>query len=90
MEERLIEEVRKYVHLYNSSSAHYKDSQMAANSWKEISQNISVDVADSTKRWKNVRNKYIRLRKRLATWSGDPGGEKVVPVSNCHRNAQPR
>ncbi len=42
VEERLIEEVRKYEHLYDSSSPQYQDCQMAANLWQEISTNISV------------------------------------------------
>ncbi|KAG5847357.1 hypothetical protein ANANG_G00125190 [Anguilla anguilla] len=29
------------------------------------------------KKWKNLRDKYVRLRKALARRSGDPGGEKV-------------
>ncbi|CAM4310221.1 unnamed protein product [Leuciscus chuanchicus] len=77
VEERLIEEVRKYDHLYNSSSAHYKDCQMANNSWKEIAQNVGLDVTDCMKRWKNLRDKFVRLRKKLAPRSGDPGGKKV-------------
>ncbi|CAM4596822.1 unnamed protein product [Leuciscus chuanchicus] len=75
--ERLVEEVWKYSHLYDSSSAEYKDCQMAANSWREISSNVGLDVADCMKRWKNCRDKYVRLRKKLATRSGDPGGKKV-------------
>ncbi|KAJ8014484.1 hypothetical protein DPEC_G00040710 [Dallia pectoralis] len=77
VEERLIEEVRKYDHLYDSSSAHYKDCQMANNSWKEIAQSIGLDVTDCIKRWNNLRDKFVRLRKKLAPRSGDPGGKKV-------------
>ncbi|KTG41953.1 hypothetical protein cypCar_00043415 [Cyprinus carpio] len=75
--ERLIEEVRKYSHLYDSSSGDYKDCQMAANSWREISSNVDLDVAECMKRWKNSRDKYVRLRKKLTTRSGDPGGKKI-------------
>ncbi|KAM9836054.1 uncharacterized protein ACBR49_019734 [Aulostomus maculatus] len=76
-EERVIEEVRKYDHLYNSSSKHYKDCQMANNSWREISQSTGLEVAECMKKWKNLRDKYVRLRKRMATRSGDPAGQKV-------------
>ncbi|CAB1418199.1 unnamed protein product [Pleuronectes platessa] len=38
-EELLSEEVRKYEHLYNPSMSEYKDTEMASNSWKEISAN---------------------------------------------------
>ncbi|KAJ7986682.1 hypothetical protein DPEC_G00342430 [Dallia pectoralis] len=74
VEERLIEEVRKYDHLYNSSSAHYKDCQMANNSWKEIAQSVGLDVTDCIKRWKY---KFDSLRKKVAPRNGDPGGKKV-------------
>ncbi len=45
VEERLIKEVRKYVHLYDSSSPNYKNCQTAANLWREISTNIGVGGA---------------------------------------------
>ncbi|XP_072095034.1 uncharacterized protein [Mobula birostris] len=77
IEERLMEEVRKYVHLYDSSSPDYKDCQMASNSWKEISTNIGLDVMECTKKWKNLRDKYVHEQKRLAKRSRDPGGKKV-------------
>nr|XP_033485995.1 glycoprotein gp100-like [Epinephelus lanceolatus] len=50
---------------------------MAQNYWRQISGNIGLDMADCLKRWKNLRDKYVRLRKKLASRSGDPGGKKV-------------
>ncbi|CAB1417880.1 unnamed protein product [Pleuronectes platessa] len=41
-EELLSEEVRKYEHLYNPSMSEYKDTEMASNSWKEISANVGL------------------------------------------------
>ncbi|CAK6980959.1 hypothetical protein EYF80_034348 [Scomber scombrus] len=76
VEERLIEEVRKYDHLYNFSSKNYKDCQMASNSWRDISRNTGVEVAECMERWKNLRDEYARLRMKLATRSCDPGGQK--------------
>ncbi|XP_072125854.1 uncharacterized protein [Mobula birostris] len=85
IEERLIEEVRKYVHLYDFSSPDYKDCQMASNSWKEISKNMGLDVTECTKKWKNFRDKYVRAWKTLSKRSGEPGGKKLlafyVPLS---------
>ena len=40
IEELLAEEVRKYEHLYNPLLKEYKDTQMAINSWREISLNV--------------------------------------------------
>ncbi|XP_055076355.2 uncharacterized protein [Misgurnus anguillicaudatus] len=78
VEERLAEEVRKYVHLYDTTSSHYKDAQMASNSWREIVENMGLEKTECLKRWKNMRDKFVRLRKKLGSArSGDPGGKKV-------------
>ncbi|KAM3611094.1 uncharacterized protein V6R79_013322 [Siganus canaliculatus] len=82
VEERIVEEVKKHEHLYNPSSQHYKDCQMANNSWKEISSNAGLDVAECMKKWKNLRDKYVRLRKKLSTRSGDPGSPKMPAFYN--------
>ncbi|KAJ0065341.1 hypothetical protein NL108_007073 [Boleophthalmus pectinirostris] len=77
LEVRLIEEVRKYDHLYNSSSKSYKDSQMSNHSWREIGLNLGVDSVECMKRWKNLRDKFVRYRRKIGSGSGDPGGKKV-------------
>lgn len=45
----MIEEVRKYEPLHDSLSRQYKDCQMDANLWNEISTNINLDIAKFTK-----------------------------------------
>ncbi|CAB1414711.1 unnamed protein product [Pleuronectes platessa] len=47
IEERLAEEARKYDHLYNLSLTDYKDTQMACNSWKDISANVGLQVDEA-------------------------------------------
>ncbi|CAB1415096.1 unnamed protein product [Pleuronectes platessa] len=47
IEERLAEEVRKYDHLYNWSLTEYKNTQMACNSWKDISANVGLQVDEA-------------------------------------------
>ncbi|CAB1421117.1 unnamed protein product, partial [Pleuronectes platessa] len=47
MKERLAEEVRKNDHLYNPSLTEYKDTQMACNSWKDISANVGLQFNES-------------------------------------------
>lgn len=69
-ERLLMEEVRKHEHLYDCFSPHYKDFEMAAKSWNEISLNMGEHVSECTKRWKNLRDKYVRVRKRLT--ASDP------------------
>lgn len=77
IEERLTEEVRKHVHLYDALSPHYKDSQMASVSWKEISKSIGIDVAECTKRWKTLRDKFVRHHKKMEAKSGKPGAKRL-------------
>ncbi|CAB1441865.1 unnamed protein product [Pleuronectes platessa] len=65
-EELLSEEVRKYEHLYNPSMSEYKDTEMASNSWKEISANVGLPVEECTKPWRRIRDKYVRQRKMMS------------------------
>nr|XP_054591750.1 transcription factor Adf-1-like [Nothobranchius furzeri] len=77
-EERLLaEEVRKYEHLYNPSLKNYKDAQVIYNSWKEIARILEVDVEKCMKKWRSMRDKFVRMKKNLRGTSGDPGGKKV-------------
>ncbi|TNN55466.1 hypothetical protein EYF80_034348 [Liparis tanakae] len=76
-EERLIEEVKKYHNLYSYSARDYKDCKITLNSWREISQTTGLEVAECAKRWKNLRDKYVRLRKRLDRKGGDPSSHRV-------------
>ena len=46
LEERLAEEVRKHVNLYEVSARNYKDHQMSINSWEQISQNLGLSVEE--------------------------------------------
>uniref|UniRef100_A0AAV2LDL5 MADF domain-containing protein n=1 Tax=Knipowitschia caucasica TaxID=637954 RepID=A0AAV2LDL5_KNICA len=79
VEERLCEEVRRYVHIYDANSRDYKDAQMTGNSWREISQTLGMDVAECQRRWKLVRDKFVRLKKKMVGRSGDAGDGQKVP-----------
>ncbi|CAB1435172.1 unnamed protein product [Pleuronectes platessa] len=77
MEERLVEEVWRYEHLYSPSTSVYKDAEMTANSWREISAAVGLDVPECIKRWRRIRNKFVRVKKTTKGSSGDAGGQKV-------------
>ncbi len=77
IEERLAEEVRRYAHLYDTSSSKYKDTQMACKSWREIATNLGLEKSECLKRWKKIRDKLIRIRKVNSSKSSDPGGKKM-------------
>lgn len=83
IEERLITEVKKYEHLYNSSCKDYKDSKISYNSWREIAHNIGLDATECMKRWKNLRDKYVRRRRKMACRSEDPD-ERRAPAFYAH------
>ncbi|CAB1327918.1 unnamed protein product, partial [Coregonus sp. 'balchen'] len=70
-EEKLIEEVRRYTNLYNTSLKDYKDFTMTNNSWKEIAQTLRVEEQICRTKWKNLRDRYVRLRRKIKGKSGD-------------------
>ena len=59
--ERVIEKMRKYPHLYDSRSPHYKDSTYSSNSWREIAMNVGLDTAETVRKWKNARDKFSKF-----------------------------
>lgn len=78
VEERLAEEVRRYPNLYDSSSKHYKDNRLATSSWKEISERTGLRSAEeAAKKWKNLRDKYVRLQRKMVPASGRAGSKKT-------------
>ncbi|CAL8277587.1 unnamed protein product [Arctogadus glacialis] len=80
IEERIAEEVRNYEHLYDTSLRGYKDAQKANNSWKEIAENVGLSVPECIKRWRSLRDKYVRIQRKMTTSSGDAGGQHKVPA----------
>lgn len=58
--EILIKEVSKYDYFYDSSSQHYKDCQLAANSWKELSTQTPIWMSQSA--WNICRGTQTHQR----------------------------
>ena len=52
-----------------SSLKYYKDTQMSAN--------VGLEVPDCVKKWRRIRNKFVRQKKAIKGSSGDAGGQKV-------------
>ncbi|KAJ8405945.1 hypothetical protein AAFF_G00308330 [Aldrovandia affinis] len=78
-EELLSDEVRKYKHLYDPSSQYYKNHQVGMTSWREIGKTLDEDPGVCMKKWKAMRDKFVRLKKKNKTKSGDlwPEGQRV-------------
>ncbi|XP_041825528.1 uncharacterized protein LOC121629794 [Melanotaenia boesemani] len=77
LDKRLIEEVRKYCNLYDATSRNYKDAQMSSKSWKEIADVVGLEVPECMKRWKNLRDKYVRVKRKMSGRNGEAGGQKT-------------
>ncbi|XP_048067244.1 uncharacterized protein LOC125280626 [Megalobrama amblycephala] len=80
LDERLVEEVKKYPHLYDSSLKDYKDAFIGCNSWREISQAIGKDEIFCRQRWKYLRDRYVKAARMMKRRSDDAGGKKTPPI----------
>lgn len=79
-EEELADTVRKYSHLYDSSSADYKDIQKSRNSWREIAQSLGTEESICRKRWRGLRDRFAKAKRRMLCRTEDPNGNSVVIV----------
>ncbi|XP_031416515.1 uncharacterized protein LOC116218591 [Clupea harengus] len=58
-EERLAEEVLRHEHLYNPSLSTHEHVQMTANSWREISASVGLDVQECIEGWGKMVDEYV-------------------------------
>ncbi|XP_042912539.1 uncharacterized protein [Parasteatoda tepidariorum] len=68
-EEKLISEIKKRPNLYNVRSKSYKDLVLKNNLWLEIEKETGIAVDTLKKRWKTIRDYYVRNKKKLPTGS---------------------
>ena len=61
--EVLIEAVRSFPCIWNMSLREYKDNRVKENAWSKVSQKLGTSIDDSKRRWKNLRDKFVRERK---------------------------
>ena len=71
IEAKLCEEVQKYRHLYDSSMKEYRDSIRVQNSWMEIAQNLEIDLDSAKKKWKYIRECFVKSKKTAKGKSGE-------------------
>ncbi|KAI5088338.1 hypothetical protein C0J45_21881 [Silurus meridionalis] len=85
-EDRLTEEVRRHKHLYDPSSKHYKHSDVMFKSWKEIGRTLGEDPEVCMKKWKAIRDKFVRLKKKIKNRNGgDSGPDEEKEPEYCMR-----
>lgn len=82
-EELLIEEVRKYENLWKITSRSFKSVEMATASWKKVSDTlvslgIQVSENECRKKWKYLRDNFIRLRNKCQQIKSGEGASNEV------------
>ena len=70
MGEALIDLVRQHPALWDKQNSKYKDSNYKDAKWREISEVLGVPKEDLIKKWKSLRDTYVR-HKNMKAKSGD-------------------
>ena len=70
MGESLIDLVRQYPALWDKQNSKYKDSNYKDAKWREICEMLGVPKDDAIKKWKSLRDTYVR-QKNIKSKSGD-------------------
>ncbi|XP_071826115.1 uncharacterized protein [Apostichopus japonicus] len=70
-DEKLIETVRLFPNLYNTSLREYRDTERAVNSWKEIGKICSKDWKECKDKWRKLRDAFVKVKKSMKTKRGD-------------------
>ncbi|XP_013927325.1 PREDICTED: zinc finger protein 544-like [Thamnophis sirtalis] len=73
LEERLAHEGWRHQHFHNVADRGYKRQETAAHSGREIGRALEEDPTRCREKWKQLRDKFARLKKRMKTKSRDPG-----------------
>ncbi|XP_011406710.1 PREDICTED: transcription factor Adf-1-like [Amphimedon queenslandica] len=73
-DEKFINLVREYPCLWNMKLKEYKDGRLKENSWDIVAKEVKLSVADCKKKWKSLRDRYVRECKgiRRPTGTGGP------------------
>ncbi|XP_028677377.1 transcription factor Adf-1-like [Erpetoichthys calabaricus] len=67
--EKLITQVQSHPVLYDSKDENYKDNAKKDSAWRAVSTALGLSVEDCQKRWKNLRDTFVRKNKAY-----QPGG----------------
>ncbi|KAJ3606984.1 hypothetical protein NHX12_026499 [Muraenolepis orangiensis] len=82
-DERLAAEVRKHRRLYDNACPSRKNSKATTVTWRGIGDALDEDPSMCMRRWKALRDKFVRLKKRLRTTKGGPpaGGPEAADAA---------
>ncbi|XP_057697875.1 transcription factor Adf-1-like [Corythoichthys intestinalis] len=79
-DELLLEEVRKYRHLYDSDHSSYRDYRLNKNSWRKIALKLGRNEDTLRKCWKNLRDRYVKATKVAKRKRGDQGARNMPAI----------
>ncbi|KAG8183847.1 hypothetical protein JTE90_005311 [Oedothorax gibbosus] len=68
-EEKIIAEIAKRPVLYQVDKKSFKDTVAKDNNWLEIEKVLNIKVEELKRRWKTIRDYYVRNSKRMPTGS---------------------
>lgn len=60
---KFVNELKKYPLLFNSQDSDYKNANKRKECWQEISKVVQISEEDCRKRWRSLRDGYIRNQK---------------------------
>ncbi|KAL7381615.1 hypothetical protein ABVT39_008474 [Epinephelus coioides] len=64
-EDKLIDQVRNYPHLYDVSLPLHSDKHACNNSWQQISVVLEFYVETCLQKWKQTRDRYVQARRKM-------------------------
>ena len=71
MGEALIDLECQYFALWDEQDAKYKDSNYKEAKWKEVTEILCLNKEDVVKKWKSLRDTFVRQKTHIKSKSGD-------------------
>lgn len=80
LEKKLADLVRRHPNLYDHGRQDYKDNVRGHSSWKEIAGDMGKTEDEVKLIWKNLRDKFCKAKRRMASRRRDSLPERPGPV----------
>lgn len=61
--DEFIESVRPFTFLYDRNCPEFKDTALKSRKWQAIGEQYGISAPDAQKKWANLKDKYMRLKK---------------------------